>query len=102
MKNPVRILIVENQILTRVGIKTILAGQSGFEIVGEADSSAEGFKLFRELKPDVTILSLRLPDACAIDDLDDYLAFDKRARILILAEHAGGSEIARSLKKGAV
>jgi len=101
MKTPIRILIVENQTLTRVGIKTILNQQSDLEIVGEAKTGAEGFELFRELKPDVTILSLRLPDSCAIDILEDYYNENGRAKILILAEHAGDAEISRSLKKGA-
>ena len=99
--NKIRLLLVENQTLVRIGIKTVLGNESDLEIVGEAASGAEGFRLFRKLKPDVTILSLRLPDACAIDVLDDYFNADKRARILILAEHAGDAEIARSLKKGA-
>lgn len=97
----IRILLVENQTLVRVGIKTILRGQSDLEIVGEAESGAEGFELFLALKPDVAILSLRLPDSCAIDVLDDYFAADRRAKILILAEHAGDAEISRTLKKGA-
>jgi len=101
MKAPIRILIVENQTLTRVGIKTILSGQNDLEIVGEAETGAEGFEMFRTLKPDVTILSLRLPDSCAIDVLEDYFNENNRAKILILAEHAGDSEISRSLKKGA-
>lgn len=100
-KKTIRILLVENQTLTRIGIKTILSENEDFQIVGEAASSAEGFKLFQELKPDVTILGLRLPDSCAIDDLSDYFAKDKRAKILILAEHAGDAEIKKALKKGA-
>ena len=99
--NAMRLLIVENQTLVRVGIETILNAQNEFEIVGEAASGAEGLAKFRELKPDVTILSLRLPDSCAIDVLDEYLTFDKRAKILILAEHAGDAEISRVLRKGA-
>jgi len=101
MKTPIRILIVENQTLTRIGIKTILKEQSDLKIVGEAQTGAEGFELFQELKPDVTILSLRLPDSCAIDVLEDYYDENRRAKILILAEHAGDAEISRSLKKGA-
>jgi len=101
MKTPIRILIVENQTLTRIGIKTILNEQSDLKIVGEAQTGAEGFELFQELKPDVTILSLRLPDSCAIDVLEDYYDENRRAKILILAEHAGDAEISRSLKKGA-
>jgi len=100
MKLPIRILIVENQTLTRLGIKTILNEQSDVKIVGEAQTGAEGFELFRTLKPDVTILSLRLPDSCAIDILEDYYNENPKSKILILAEHAGDSEISRSLKKG--
>ncbi len=48
----------------------------------------------------MTILSLRLPDLCAIDVLGNYFDENKRAKILILAEHAGDSEISQSLKKG--
>ena len=102
MQNPIRILLIENQTLTRIGIKTILASQNDFEIIGEADSGATGFELFSRLKPDVTILSLRLPDSCAIDVLSDYFAANERAKIIVLAEHAGDAEISKSLKKGAL
>src|SRR5688500_10177432 len=101
METPVRILIIENQTLTRIGIKTVLSARADFEIVGEADSGAEGFQKFRALKPDVTVLGLRLPDSCAIDTLDDYFREAKRPRILVLADTAGDAEISKALKKGA-
>lgn len=98
----IRILLVENQILIRIGIKIVLETSGNFEIVGEAETGAEGIKLFRELKPDVTILSLRLPETCAVDELDGYFAEDKNAKIIVLAEHSGDAEIRKSLKKGAL
>lgn len=101
MKSPIRLLIIENQTLVRVGIKTILSLIGDVEIVGESETGEKGLRLFRELKPDVTILSLRLPDSCAIDVLEEYFVENKKAKVLILAEHAGDSEISRSLKKGA-
>ena len=73
----------------RIGIKTILDAENDLEIVGEADSGAKGFELFRQLKPDVTILSLRTPDSCAIDRLDDYFAVNKKAKIIVLSGHGG-------------
>ena len=96
----IRLLLIENQTLTRAGIKSIVNQQSDIEIAGEAETGAKGFELFRQLKPDVTILSLRLPDSCAIDVLESYFNENPKAKILILAEHAGDSEISRSLKKG--
>ena len=100
-QNSIRVLLIENQTLTRIGIRTILEVQDGFEIIAEAETGAKGFDLFRELKPDVTILGLRLPDSCAVDEIENYRNADKRAKIIVLAEHAGDSEISRSLKKGA-
>lgn len=101
MKTPIRILIVENQTLTRLGIETILNGQSDVEIVGEAETSADGFRLFEQMKPDVTILGLRLPNSCAVDEIENYLKENERAKIIVLADHAGDAEISRSLKNGA-
>ncbi len=102
MQNRIRVLLVENQTLTRIGVKTIFKNHGDIEIVGEAASGAEGFRLFKQTRPDVTILSLRLPDSCAIDDLSDYFAADQRAKIIVLAEHAGDAEISKSLKTGAL
>jgi len=102
MENTVRVLIIENQTLVRIGIRTVLSAGNGFEIVGESESGAEGFEKFRALRPDVTILSLRLPDSCAIDTLDDYFRAATRPRILVLADTAGDAEISKALKKGAL
>jgi DNA-binding NarL/FixJ family response regulator len=102
MPNLIRLLLVENQPLTRLGVKTVAAAEPDIEVVGESDSSVGGFDCFRELKPNVTILGLRLPDSCSIDDLDNYFIEDPKAKIIVLAEHAGDAEITKALKKGAL
>lgn len=95
-----RILLIESQSLTRIGIRAVLAGQSDVELIGESGNAAEGFEKFKELRPDVTILGLRFPGSCTIDDLENYFFEDRKARIIMLADHAGDAEIARALKKG--
>lgn len=102
MQSLTRILLVENQTLVRIGVKTILEAADNTEIIAEAETGAEGLRKFRDLKPDVTILSLRMPDSCAIDTLEDYFAANKRAKIIVLADHAGDAEISKALKKGAL
>lgn len=87
--------------MTRIGIRAILSEQDDIEIVNEAETGVEGFEVFRQIKPDITILGLRLPDSCAVDEIEKYLAEDENAKIIVLAEHAGDAEISRSLKKGA-
>jgi DNA-binding NarL/FixJ family response regulator len=48
METPVRILIIENQTLVKIGIRAVLSAKDDFEIVGEAGSGAEGFQKFSE------------------------------------------------------
>ena len=102
MSEPIKVLLTEDQPLTRIGIRTVLENAGGFELVGETDNAAEGFKLFSSLDPDVTILGLRFPDSCSIDDLDNYFIQDSKAKIIVLAEHAGDAEISKALRKGAL
>src|SRR5688572_1019048 len=98
---PTNVLLVENQALTRIGVRTVFEGEADIALIGETDNTADGFAKFGELKPDVTILGLRFPDSCSIDDLDNYFIVNPKARIIVLAEHAGDAEITKALKKGA-
>ncbi|MBX3290592.1 MAG: response regulator transcription factor [Acidobacteria bacterium] len=96
-----KVLLIENQPLTRLGVRAVFEGEAGIELAGEAETAAEGFAKFQDLSPDVTILGLRLPDSCSIDDLDNYFVDTPNAKIIVLAEHAGDAEITQALKKGA-
>ncbi len=102
MPESIRILLIENQPLTRIGVRTVIANEPDIEIISEKDNAADGFSSFRELKPNVTILGLRFSDSCSIDDLDNYFITDPKAKIIVLAEHAGDAEITKALKKGAL
>ena len=97
----IRLLLIESQPLTRIGIRAVVDGEPDIDLLAEADNAAEGFELFTELKPDVTILGLRFPDSCSIDDLDNYFIENKNAKVIVLAEHAGDAEITKALRKGA-
>jgi DNA-binding NarL/FixJ family response regulator len=101
MSKNISVLLIENQPLTRIGIRTVIAGEADIEMSGETDNAADGFADFKSKRPDVTILGLRFPDSCSIDDLDNYFIADPKAKIIVLAEHAGDAEISRALKKGA-
>lgn len=98
----INLLLIEHQPLTRVGIRAVLAGEADIKLIGEADNAADGFVKFRDLDPDVTVLGLRFPDSCSIDDLEKYFAERPKAKIIVLADHAGDAEISAALRKGAV
>ena len=97
----INVLLIENAPLTRLGVRTVIDNEPDIELAGEADNSADGFALFNTLHPNVTILGLRFPDSCSIDDLDNYFIEDPKAKIIVLAEHAGDAEITKALRKGA-
>ena len=102
MAESIQVLLIENQPLTRIGVKTVLSATDDITLSGEADNAADGFRLFSILSPDVTILGLRFPDSCSIDDLDNYFLARPKTKIIVLAEHAGDAEITKALKKGAL
>lgn len=99
---PIKILIIENETLIRVGIRTVLLSEPDFEIIGEAETSDEGFKVFQTRQPDVTLMSLRLKESCAIDDVKTFRNVNPKAKIIILAPRAGDGEITKALKQGAL
>lgn len=101
MAEPIKVLLVESQPLTRIGIRTVLSSEPSIVLENEADNPSDGFEAFIKTKPDVTILGLRFPDSCTIDDLENYFVRDPKAKIIVLADHAGDAEIRRALKKGA-
>lgn len=96
------VLVIEHEPLTRLGIKTLLKDTDDIDLIGEAADPGDGFRQFSEFKPDVTILGLRFPDSCSIDDLERYLEERPKAKIIMLADHAGDAEITRALKKGSL
>jgi Response regulator containing a CheY-like receiver domain and an HTH DNA-binding domain len=98
----VNVLLIENQPLTRLGVRAVVSTETDIELSGESDNAADGFAKFRELRPDVTILGLRFPGSCSIDDLENYFSEDPKAKIIVLAEHAGDAEIKKALQKGAM
>ncbi len=94
--------MVENQELVRLGIASVLAGEDDIVLAAEAPDGKEGLAKFREERPDVTIISLRLPESCAVDDIEEYLKIDPSAKLLVLAGHEGDAEIRASMQKGAL
>lgn len=101
MSKPIKVLLIESHALTRLGIRTVFGETADVNLIGEAETSDDGFDLFGRLGPDVTILGLRFPGSCSIDDLDNYFVTTPGAKIIVLADHAGDGEIRRALRKGA-
>jgi DNA-binding NarL/FixJ family response regulator len=97
----IRILTVDDHQLLREGIAAVLARQDDMTLVGEAGNGREAIEAFRRLKPDVTLMDLRMPEINGIEAITAIRAEFPAARIIVLTTYKGDAQAAAALKAGA-
>ncbi len=97
----IRILSVEDHPLLREGIAAMINTQPDMLLVGAPANGTEAIEAFRALRPDVTLMDLRLPDLNGIEVMIGIRAEFPNARIIVLTTYEGDVDIQRALKAGA-
>jgi DNA-binding NarL/FixJ family response regulator len=99
--DPIRILSVDDHAVVRQGIREVINGETDMLLVAEASTGVEGIRQFREYKPDVTLMDLRLTDISGIDVMVAIRKEFSNARIVMLTTFEGDVEVRRAIMAGA-
>ena len=98
----IRVLTVDDHQLLREGIAAVIESQEDMNLIAQASNGREAVESFRRLRPDVTLMDLRMPDMSGIEAITAIRREFPDAPIVVLTTYAGDAQAAAALKAGAV
>lgn len=99
---PMRVMIVDDQVLFRDGLSELLGGQPDFAVVGEAGDGEEAVTLARELHPDLVLMDIRMPKMTGLDATRIIRREVPEAKIVILTVSDDDDDLFEAIKAGAI
>ena len=97
----IRVLIADDHLVVREGLRTILEVAGDIELVGEATDGAEAVRLAGELAPDVVLMDLRMPNVDGIEAIRQIKARYPDREVVILTTYDDDQDIVQGLRAGA-
>jgi DNA-binding NarL/FixJ family response regulator len=97
----IRILLVDDHIVMRMGLATAAGGEPDMKVVAEAEDGLEAVEAYRIHRPDVVVLDLRMPKKNGIETIQLLRDEFGPVRILVFSNYAGGDEVYQAFKAGA-
>src|SRR6201982_2396164 len=101
-KPRIRVLIADDHGVVREGLVALIRrNRADMTVVGEASNGREAVELWKQERPDVTLLDLRMPELDGVEVIKEIRAADKKARIIVLTTFDGDEDIYRAIQAGA-
>ncbi len=101
MESAIKILLVEDHKLMRVGLKSLFEDTNEIEVTSEAQNGKDAIEKYKTAHPDVTLMDIGLPDISGIDAAKQILEMNTDAKIIMLTSHLSEKEVIDSLESGA-
>jgi DNA-binding NarL/FixJ family response regulator len=100
MSEPIRVLVADDHAIVRTGIRHVLEGEPGFEVVAEASTGTEAVALALALRPDVAVLDISMPGLTGIQAAAELRRGSPETRVLILSMPDNTEYVLESLRAG--
>ena len=97
----IRLLLVDDHEVVRVGLRTVLHNNQGITIVGEADSKAHAAIEAKRLRPDVILMDVRLPDGSGVEACREILSEQPNSRVIFLTSYTDDDSVLAAVLAGA-
>ncbi len=101
MSNTIRVVLADDHVFVRDGIKFLLENESNINVIGEAVDGQDALKVVGELDPDLLILDIRMPNLTGIEVVEKLRNDGKTLKIVMLSMHESEEYVLKSIKAGA-
>src|SRR5437867_5799098 len=98
--NPIRVLLVEDHVLVREGIRALLRSLEGIDVVAEANDGREALRLIQTHQPDVVLMDIAMPGLNGLEAAARTAKECPTARLVMLSMHANEEYVRRALRAG--
>lgn len=101
MSETIRVVLADDHVFVRDGIKSLLENEANIEVVGEGTDGVEALKVVETEKPDLLILDIRMPNLTGIEVVEKLRSQNNQVKIVMLSMHESEEYVLKSIKAGA-
>ncbi|HJY12956.1 MAG TPA: response regulator transcription factor [Flavobacterium sp.] len=101
MSATIRVVLADDHVFVRDGIKSLLENEANIEVVGEAIDGADALEVVADSKPDLLIVDIRMPNLTGIEVVEKLRSDNNEVKIIMLSMHESEEYVLKSIKAGA-